>query len=339
MSAFAANTSRTQWKDMDFGQVLFSKIGSKSPRSFVNINDDIFFRALDGFRTVRFSKSMTADASGSLSNVPLSGEVQDFVKLAEKAAIPFVSASSANNQILVTVAGHEENGEIIFDGLVSMDTAIAHSLSGPEAPAYDGVYTGLKFLQVLEAERNGEIIHIIVARTARGIELFRLGEGIVDGTASRVPARIYTKAMTFNDQYTPLSDRKRLACVEMALSKLQGIVNVRVLFRPLGTLLWNPMGSFQIEVPAGSLPHRLISQRLTLSTQYCDSAGGVLNVAEAFEFCVEWIGEAQIEWTRFAVEPQAYAPKVSCMPTVLPKLEATTTTGSVMDDFAYEVLP
>lgn len=150
--AYGVNSPRSQWQDIDLANVLFLGSGTESPRSVVTINDDVVFRAADGWRFLKYTATQVTGSGGNLSNLPQSFEMTPVVGLDSRLERSFASAAYVNNRLLMTSAGYVSGSEILFDALISLDAANVGSVASVNTtPIYDGVWTGHAFMQVLDA--------------------------------------------------------------------------------------------------------------------------------------------------------------------------------------------
>lgn len=325
--AFDFSISRDLWKDQALSQVLFYGPGCRSPWSVVSINDDLAYRGLDGIRALRYAQSQVAASSGSLSNTPLSQEVDDFLG-GDTEWLSWASMAVNDNRLFCT-CGDTDQGN--FKGLVVWDLGSAYYNGVQGTGIYDGLWTGQEMGQVLSALAN-----YVPRLFFFGIsnELFYLDDdALYDPENTPVEARIETKAYGFGDYVTT----KRLEYAELWLSDVPITTEVKVYYRPHGYPLWKLLGTRTVTIPDGSLPQSVNRLRFTLdySEQNCNPiTNEPLYVAPVFQFAIQWTGRATIERFRAVCQPLQEQPPY-------PEdgagavLAASELAGEEFDDFSY----
>jgi len=302
LSGFAVNTPRAQWKTVDIGQVLFTGIGTDSPWTIVSLNDDLFFRSRDGgLRTVKYTTSQVAGASGSLSCAPMSREMEYVLALDDGATRKWSSAAWVGNRVLVTTGGVvQPSGEVHFRGIVSLDTSPIGALQQSASPAYDGVWTGKNVLQVLRARVDDTDVPIVLAREDDGsIGVYQLAAA---GHGEEISCRVQTRAFSWGDQQT----LKQVNSAEVWLRDLRGEVSVTAYWRPDGYPLWLQMNTVRVRASeSGLAQHRyriLLAPQQGMAMPGDPVTGLRLDRGTTFQFCLEWTGQATVEKCLFYAE-------------------------------------
>ena len=335
LAAFDMSVERTNWKNLNLGQVLFFGAGTDSPWSVASINNDVGYRSQDGLRFLRYTASALAGSGGVLSNIPQSNEVSTFLDLDEEVDLPFVSSALADNRWLVTVAG---SGDRTFRGLISLDFAQVHGFRGADEPSYDGVYTGLSFLQVLSV-RIGRFIRAVVLHKSGGDVVL----SSVDSSAARDSSRsgeasIKSRVITRVYDYGGI-DLKRPQYAELWVSDVRVPTTVSVWWRPSGYPLWSKAGEQLLDVPEGSLPQVRRKVRIPFphGADFCNpSTGESLLVSQDIQFAIEFTGYMQID--KFLVLAELTTDTIpSPCSTGARELVPGPAAGSVFDDFDYSV--
>ena len=334
ISGFDLSNPRTQWGSINLAQVLFFDAGTLSPWSFLSVNDDLVYRSQDGLRFLRYTSTRVAGGSGSLSNVPQSEEVAQFLALdAAGGYLPYVSTAAFGNLVFATCSG---TGGRFFRGLISLDTAQVAAMTGEDAASYDGVWTGLDFAQVLTACRDGQPNTFLFTKTP---SLYRLDSDVTNdynGTAFvPIQARLETRVFNFES-----IDVKKLQFVELWLGDLVGNATLTVYYRPSGYPLWARAGQRVIQVASGSLPQTRRRLRIPIDSgvTFCDPVTQErLSSATSFQFAIEWSGHLQIEAFRAVVQVVGEATPSVCDEDVQAVLAVSETAGVVLDDFGYRV--
>ncbi|MEO7099110.1 MAG: hypothetical protein ABI162_07090 [Luteolibacter sp.] len=154
MASFQVSADRLTWKLIPFQRVVFREFGATSPTSFVTVNGDFFFRSNFGIRNYRNSR-LAFYAHGYQ---PLSGELNDILDKEDPKLLDKVSAIQFDNRYLMTCLPAKDNPPSwpYYQGVVSLDFNAVSVNFGKTNSAYDGLWTGPKFLQLLSGRFNGE---------------------------------------------------------------------------------------------------------------------------------------------------------------------------------------
>ena len=325
------------WSEIDFSQVLFSGIGTRSPRSILNVNDDLLFRAEDGIRSIRYTSSEIAAGSGALSATPSSHEVRYWLDMDTLADLPFVSSSVADNRILFTSASRTNDW---FRAVTSLDTAPVYGITiGQASPAYDGIWTGLRFLQTLSARYDGEMRHLFIVRSSTdAVELWYLDEDATYDSSSQAPlCRVYTRS----DSFESPNQFKRFSHIDLWVRELKGNADITVYFRPDGYELWTACNSLTIKSDASGQPQHRYRLRFGPQSEdlYDPITGANLLGGTSFQFCFQWEGNLAIEKAVYYATPESEEPPDSCCDGETTATALVEGTGGVLlDDFTYLVV-
>lgn len=335
INAFNFAFDRASWgtEKQPISQMLFSGIGTYSPKAVVTLNDDIMFRRVDGLGSVRYTASQVSGSSGSLSSTPMSFEVSHRLDLDSFDDLPDVSAAFTDNRFLVTSGGRTSGGKG-FRGLVSLDTASLYSMSEKPAPVYDDVWTGMDFLQVVAARYKGRDRHFVFGRLKGTLGLWLVDSAARTDDGTPIQSRLYTKQFSFGSP----GNLKKFDKVELWIRDLVGKATVRVYWRSDGSPLWIRTRSIELNAGISGLPQT--RRRLTFGpTEYntCDSTGRPAQVGTGFQLCVEWEGSLSIErGVLYATPGQGLEPNVQCSAEAEQVLEARAD-QVLLDDFEYTI--
>lgn len=236
---FDAPIDREVWKDLQYPIQRFGLLnfGALNHESIVPINGDIIFRAQDGVRSLVYARRDFSD----WGNTPISRQVDRGLKYDNLARLYAASAVNFDNRMLMTVQPQNVNSHGIYHkGVVALDY---HSVSGmgrKVAPAWEGVWTGVRILQILTIRVNNvDRCFAFVLSTSNQIELWELmrsGNFDFNGEVD-VPIQwnYETRAVTMG---LP-NDRKRLQTADQWFDKLTGEATVDVYYRADLTECWN----------------------------------------------------------------------------------------------------
>jgi hypothetical protein len=337
VAAFGINARRDDWQGLDFSQVLFEKVGTRSDRSVIAVNDDLFFRGEDGIRSIRYTTSQVASGGGSLSVTPLSDEVRHRLELDDATARELSSMSFAQNYVLLTSGGYINDA---FRGLISLDTAAAFSLTTTATPAYNDIWTGLNFLQTLSAEQDMVETHFFVHRNqdTQELSLWKLGtDNYRDNVETPTLCRLYTRAFDFG----VAASTKKFSHLDLHVRELKGDARVTAYFRIGGYKLWNQCLTVDLKADygdTGELAQTRYKIKLPpLDENIWDPVTGKQALAgNTIELCIEWEGSLTIEKAVAFALPEPEEPELLCEPEVAQALEEGEG-GFLLDDFTYKI--
>jgi hypothetical protein len=345
--AYGINAPRGQWQSIDLANVLFLGNGTESPSSIITVNDDILFRARDGWRFVKYTSTQAVGAGGSISNVPQSFEMSSVIALDSKVERPFVSSAFVDNRILMTAAGNQTSGgEVLFDALISLDTANISSVSSLQTtPAYDGIWTGHKFLQVLRANYADYERAFIFVRVDDRNELWYVEDSsnsyYLDGMITPIEQKLVTRVHSFQAP----RNTKEFKFAEEWLSNARGTITLGAYWRADGYELWNACVPYtfnaDVTTTSGSLPQSRWRLRLPPAgvDTYDPVSGRDVRSGSTFQFCFTWTGAVKIDkvllHSVLGTEPTA---DTGCsIAAGIPLLEGTG--GVVLDMYDYVIPP
>ena len=326
--AFDFSISRDLWKSQPISQSLFTGSGCRSPWAVVSLNNDLVYRGIDGLRTLRYTGSQAGGNSGALSNTPLSQEVDNFFDNDFR----FLSATSmavSENRLFTTAMATSVSS---FGGLVVWDVGAAYYSGVDATGAYDGLWTGAVFSQVLSALYKNRTRLFVMSKSN---VLYYLGESEVnDPNDTPIECRIESKAYPFGDLVTT----KKLLYVELWLQDLVADTTIKLWYRPHGYPLWKEMGERTVKVPPGSMPQsrRRLRFSIDFSVDNCDPVTGEpLYVGTAFQLAIQWVGRATIGGVQALAEPVPEQPPDPCDEDEGFILESSTHMGETFNDLSY----
>lgn len=342
ISAFDVSLDRAQWKatGVSIAQVLFSGSGTVSPYTVIPVNDDILYLDTNSHvRSLRYAKTQLAASSGALANTPMSNELSYFVDLSDKTYLPSASAAFADNRFLFTLVGQAGP---YYKALGSYDVAQLYTQASVDTPSYDGVWTGFKFLQVLTAKKGGKQRLYAVVETASGNSLLILSEDEYrDLGTEPIEAQLVTKTMLGKDERgNTYVGMKRLRYCEFWLDEVKENVTLEVLYRAGHYPRWSLFGTKTIAVPTGSDSQSRRGVRIVLDDTTLEDnpiTGENLNVGNDFQFAIKVTGACAVMRFQWFAESVSEAPTECETDNAEGKSIDSTSPGTELDDFSYEV--
>jgi hypothetical protein len=294
-SIFSNNcpVDRDTWRDLTNPIQTQSLIGlgPLAQKSAVVSNSDILFRQTEGLGSLKIARREFVNDMGG--NTPISREVDRALVNDEVTLLPYGSAINFDNRFLITCYPSVSAVGVFHQGLVALNFDLVSNLRGKAPPVYDGLWTGLNYLQVVTGNFSG---------TGRGfafgfnldtskLELYeqlRAKNGHFDNGNVRIVWSFETPVM-FREDIKPLKDLIRLLDAEFSVQDVDGVVNFKVEYRPDYYPCWELWREIEIcadtTVPEGKPGYRT---RISLGdppSDACETAQNrMLRVGHFFQF-------------------------------------------------------
>lgn len=307
---------RLTWKDIDFQRVALSSRGPTGQYSTITINGDIWFRGIDGIRSMSLSRQ---EFGSQFHLIPMSREMARVINNDNPAFFPNASMVFWNNRLMYTINGQQDNnGQVYFKGLAALDFDVISDLSNQTAPAWDGLWTGMQPFRIITGEFFGrDRCFIFVRNDVGAVELWEMDEwdpktgANANDEDENGEIQIYSffesRSMDFSGQF----EEKLLAGGEVWVDALSGRVSFDVDWRPDQYPCWVNWTEFErCAKVSGCADTDIAADCETISNftpQYrprlgfgtppdvCDPVTN-RNFRKGFEFQVrfQWIGRARI---------------------------------------------
>lgn len=234
-------SNRDQWQFIPgFVSPAFRGIGSAGQECILPVNQDLYWR--DQFGEVRSLRNAASSEAGP-GSAPLSREVSRIVDHESDKYVSYSSSILADNRMLFTgnpfLLG---NGGVGFKTIASLDFANISTMQGKTPPAYDGMWSGLNFVQLLSGKFSGKQRNFIVSYHED--EVYRLWEignsrndiTEIDDAHAQSPIVSYIEygRKAFGD----IRQKKRLERFDLYLSEIDGPVTASVYWRADNNEKW-----------------------------------------------------------------------------------------------------
>ncbi len=228
---FQVSAPRDQWKNTQgFQRVLFDNIGSTSD-NILPINGDLFFRSLEG-NGIRTYRNARAEADG-YGQTPISAEIDPVLKQDTSWMLDQVSFANFDNRLLMTCLPRQfprraltqaeadqfasEPIPTLYNGIAVLDFQSVSAGRGKTAAVFDGVWTGLRIIKLVQGTFDGEPRCMAVCfhedETARRVEIWEITKNDEYDTPEegrrRIESGIVTRAFNLGDQ---MSLKKLIRC-------------------------------------------------------------------------------------------------------------------------------
>lgn len=331
--------------------------GAMSQRSTVQVNNDIWFRARDGIRSFQVARR----ESNTWTNTSMSREMDNILSFDQSDLLDMSSAVLFDNRLLTTCSPYYTSQGVVHRGLVALDFFETTSLQAGSAvwfgsmrwapkndPDYDGLWIGLKILQILTMEINGvERCFALALNPSNRIKLYELLKtGVHDGDGTQRIWGFFETPAYFGIE--PPEGKVYKAVVESPIhySNIVGQVDFVASYRADNATLWNSWQSWSdcaentctwtsCAVPTSPADQYRAPIYLPKPSDDCDAqTNRPFRWGYSFQVRVEFTGNVQFDFLRLNTIPQA-EPKFSGCPTSSPA--CPTLTGCPEKIFNHQI--
>ena len=234
---FACNATgdRAAWVTMTNPILTESLIGSGalSQNSTVLAGSDTFFRSREGVGSLIIARR---EITAGWGNTTVSSEMDRILSQDALDLLAYSSAIVFNNRLVMTASPHTSGSGTYHRGLVSMDFDPVSNLRQKLPPVYDGLWTGINTLQLLQGRINGiqrafAFTFNFTTGTIQLYELFRSGTAPFDNGGIPILTTMETPIL-FNKDIKPLTDLIRLDDGEIYVQDVYGVAGIEIQYRP-----------------------------------------------------------------------------------------------------------
>lgn len=244
-----APPDRTQWQQLTNPILSESLIGlgGLGQNATIVVNGDLMFRSVDGIRSL----IMARREFNSWGNTPISAEMNRVIDRDRPEGLPYASAAQFDNRMLMTCATVQGPQGVYSQGLIALNFDPISSLQGKTASVYDGLWTGLNVLQIIEGQFNGvhRCFAFAYSTTETKIQLYEIVKsGHLDNGTTPITWSFETPVMFRDAQNKGFFNFVQLEDGEFYVSDvLPGQkVYFKVEYRPDFATCWYPWHEFSI---------------------------------------------------------------------------------------------
>lgn len=234
-----------------FQLIVLDGIGTVSHLSITKVNQDLYWRDVDG--QIRSLRSAAFDAM-SPGNAPQSREVVRVTDFETDEWLEETSGIYFDNRLLFTASpklyystgsGNAIDPPIrVFSRLISLDCAPLATMQGKAPPAYDGEWQGLNFVRLVEGDFNGRRRAFAISTDPDGgNRLWEFDSGqqydsylTGSGNTVDVPIKSYAEFRRFN--FGNPSQYKQLVRCDIYPADIQGEVSIELQWRADNRTQW-----------------------------------------------------------------------------------------------------
>lgn len=282
--------TRANWKAADADNppiqtVAQNRFGTYSDRSVVSVNGDLFYQSPNGinslFIAIRYFQQW--------GNTPISKNENRILNFNDRALMANCSGIEFDNRLLQTVLPIQTPVGTAYQAIVPLDFDLVSSFGKDSAPAWEGAWEGLDFLQLFTADYGGlqRAFAVVVSRVTGKIEIWELtiSERFENGD-NRNTWIIETPAYTWNNMF----QMKRLQSLELWIDRVFGTVDFKVYYRPDQNPCWYFWHAWKEcasrsaceDIPTGDCPDYPMQE-------YCEQFRPSMVLPEPVPFCDDTI--------------------------------------------------
>lgn len=314
--AFSVNTpvDRTIWKDVQYPIQTTSLLSSGfvSAQATVHVNGDIFGRANDGLRSFIVARRNFRD----WGNTAQSFEVSELLQYDQEDLLTFSSAAVFDNRLLTTLSPRWTGAGVAHRGLVALDLAPISTIRGNGLPHYDGIWTGLNILTILQTSAG---TFCTVMADDGSIDLWQVTkDDLYDDQTGRIAWSVFPRRLFVERDVAgrPVWKQKKLRTADLFYDQLAGSVHFSMNWKPDGFPCWSNWKDWDECAPVcqsapGCTPATFQKQyqprmRLSDPPDLCAQGAKGIPLRDFYELDLrlDVIGPARLRGVRVGANPQ-----------------------------------
>ena len=249
--SYQTQNPRAQWEASRFGSNFVFSSGIAGPAAFVNVGSDVFYIANDGQIN---SLSMSRDEQKRWSKVPISREVENWLKYNDKSLTKFGAMTYFKNKIIATCNPYVADA-VSLDGFPAVDYAHAgmvvleldniSTLGQTSAPAWAGLWTGINPMGFAVNDDRC----FVMSKDGSANALYEIDPSITYDVVPEgmryVKSIIYTREYDFKDSF----QNKELSSIDFGLNEVQGDFELNVSYKPSQASNYTHWNTFKHNAP------------------------------------------------------------------------------------------
>lgn len=219
---------RDTWQNLTYPLqvVSLSNYGGLGDGNLCLVNGDVFYRSVDGYRSYVSARR----DFGTWGNTSISREISSLIGEDNPGLLEYGSMVLWDNRVISTAIPRLQNGlGITHSGLVVIDFDVISTMKFKDPPAWEGLWTGLDFHQVLVLKHDNDERCFVFARSTRGLlELWEFDpDKIDDGDEVPIEWTFVPRQLTFGNKW----QLKRLDGAELFIDELSGTAAFDIKYR------------------------------------------------------------------------------------------------------------
>lgn len=231
---------RTTWKNLTNPiQTITPVLGPTAQDSTVNINTDIWYRGTDnGIHSfIQARRDFT-----TWGNTPQSTELGKTLEHDSAWMLDRGSSVFFDNRLLETCSPTDSSMGVWHRGLVALDFNLISSMQGKTAPAWEGIWSGLRILKIVTGLVSGKQRCFIYALDdAKEISVWEIDSGAtLDNFVTPITWTANFPSYNFTDGFS----LKKLESGELFVDRVRGVVEITMKFRADQHPCWHLWDTF-----------------------------------------------------------------------------------------------
>jgi len=225
-------------------RIIQKRYGTNAERSVVAANGDLYYQTLEpAIRSLMLSLRYFQQ----FGNTAISRNVNRALLFNDRSLSRFGSGMLFDNRIWQTCIPFKTPVGVASHGVVPLDFDLISSfqdkLAGPQMPSWEGLYDGLKFLQLFSYEFGGlERGFAVVVAEDGGIDLWELSlDGRFENGDNRVQWVVEFPSFSFNDP----TQLKELQAADIWVDREYGTVDYTAYYRSDFDPCWHFWATWQ----------------------------------------------------------------------------------------------
>jgi hypothetical protein len=233
-SVYSVNVTpnRADWATLSepLQRVEQINFGAVSDRAVVPVNGDLYYRSMDGIRSL----TQAIRYFQQPGNTPLSREVSRILDQDDRSLLRFCSGIEFNNRLLMTCAPYQTPYGVAHKGVVPLNFDLLSMMEGKLPPAWEGVWEGLNIMQMWKGDFGGleRAFALAYSEENNALEIWEISSTEIFDTnthgESRISWAVESPSFTWERPFT----LKELDTIELWVDKLFGTVEFYLYFRP-----------------------------------------------------------------------------------------------------------
>jgi len=208
--------------------------GSVNDRSIAAVNGDLFYQSLEP--AVRSLTSAVRNFQ-QWGNKPISNNEERALQFNDRALMRFASGIQFDNRMLQAILPKQVGCGVVHQAILPLDFDIINSLDTDLPPSWEGMYEGLKVLQLFSGDFSGleRAFAAMVSDLDGSINVWELTRSSrTENGDDRVTWQVEFPAFTWGHEF----DLKELDGLEMWMDKVFGEVHMQFFYRQDADPCW-----------------------------------------------------------------------------------------------------
>ena len=203
--------------------------GATGHRCLVQVNGDLFYQSIDGIRSliqaIRYFQQ--------LGNTALSAAESRAIDLNTRELLLYASGVEFDQRLLQTCLPEQTEQGVVHKGIIPLDFNPVSNMGQTGQPVWEGIYQGLDWLQLLQADYDGKQRMFSIVRSSQdaSIEVWEHTKDELFDTNKSGEARIRWSFETPSYTWGREFELKTLDTMELWIDQLYGTVDFTVEFR------------------------------------------------------------------------------------------------------------